>query len=137
MTDIVYNLNRTQSIQKPLYENKLVKIEIEPFEIPWLKIFTKKLYREFSHCDSSTKKEIWRCLDIIETQMIEYFHPDKINIASFGNYVPHVHFHIQARFINDSYFPEPTWGDKKRDGNIYISEKHWEEFCNSLILKLN
>ena len=26
--------------------------------------------------------------------MLNYFKADKINIASFGNYVPHVHFHL-------------------------------------------
>ena len=44
--------------------------------------------------------------------------PDKINIASFGNYVPHVHFHIMARFKEDSFFPEPMWGKKQREANL-------------------
>ncbi|MEA3288763.1 MAG: HIT family protein [Campylobacterota bacterium] len=137
MNDIVFDKHRIQVVEKALFENEYIKIEIEPFEIPWLKIFTKKLYKEFSQCDENTKKEIWRCLDIIEKQMIASFRPDKINIASFGNYVPHVHFHIQARFINDSYFPEPTWGKKQRDGNVQISEKLLKDFYDSLIIKLN
>lgn len=105
-----------------VYENELVKIEIEPFEIPWLKIFTKKNIKEFSQCDNKTKQEIFRCLDIIEREMLEYFNPDKINIASFGNYVPRVHFHIQARFKNDSFFPEPTWGKKQRESKLNIKD---------------
>ena len=52
--------------------------------------------------------------------MLCYFKPDKINIASFGNYVPHVHFHIMARFKEDSYFPEPMWGKKQRDANLNL-----------------
>ena len=51
-------------------------------------------------------------------KMIEYYNPDKINIASFGNYVPHVHFHIMARFKEDSFFPEPMWGKKQREANL-------------------
>ncbi|MGB3750803.1 MAG: HIT domain-containing protein, partial [Arcobacteraceae bacterium] len=98
-----------------IYHNDLIKIEIELHEIPWLKVVTQKDIKEFSACDTQTKNEIWRCLDIIEKEMLEYFQADKINIASFGNYVPHVHFHIQARFKNDSYFPEPTWGIKQRN----------------------
>jgi diadenosine tetraphosphate (Ap4A) HIT family hydrolase len=39
---------------------------------------------------------------------------DKINIASFGNLLPQVHWHIMARFETDSYFPEPMWGQKQR-----------------------
>ena len=59
-------------------------------------------------------------LDLIEKEMISYFKPEKINIASFGNYVPHVHFHVMARFKEDSYFPEPMWGKKQRDANLTL-----------------
>lgn len=106
-----------------IYSNDLIKIEIEPFEIPWLKIFTMEPYKEFSQCPKDVKIEILEALDFIEKEMIATFNPDKINIASFGNYVPHVHFHIQARFKNDSFFPEPTWGKKQREAELQIDKE--------------
>lgn len=106
-----------------IYSNDLIKIEIEPFEIPWLKIFTIEPYKEFSECPKDVKTEILEALDFIEKEMIATFTPDKINIASFGNYVPHVHFHIQARFKNDSFFPEPTWGKKQREANLQLDKE--------------
>lgn len=118
-----------------IYENSLIKVEIEPFEIPWLKIFTQQPIKEFSQCDTKIQLEILRTLNIIEKEMLDYFKPDKINIASFGNYLPHVHFHIQARFKNDSYFPEPTWGKKQRDSTIAFNDSN--KFYENLILKLN
>jgi diadenosine tetraphosphate (Ap4A) HIT family hydrolase len=110
-------------------------VEIEEFEIPWLKIFTQEPIKEFSQCSDQLKIEIFRVLDIIEKEMIAYFEPDKINIASFGNYLPHVHFHIQARFKQDSYFPEPTWGQKQREATLKLKNKNI--FYKNLILKLN
>lgn len=101
-----------------IYKNDLIKIEIEPSEIPWLKIFTIEDIKEFSQCDKKTKEEIFKYLDIIEKEMLNYFNPKKINIASFGNYVPHVHFHIMARFEEDSFFPEPMWGKQQRVANL-------------------
>ena len=101
-----------------IYKNDLIKVEIEQSEIPWLKIFTNEPLKEFSQCDEKTKLEILRCLDIIEKEMLSHFNPEKINIASFGNYVPHVHFHVMARFKEDSYFPEPMWGKKQREANL-------------------
>lgn len=124
----------SESNKNIIYENELVRVEIEPFEIPWLKIFTQKDLKEFSDCDTQTKQEIWRCLDIIEKEMISYFSPDKINIASFGNYVPHVHFHIQARFKEDSYFPEPTWGKKQREAELFL--KDFNNFYDYVVSKL-
>ena len=113
-----------------IYKNDLIKIEIENSEIPWLKIFTIENIKEFSQCNNETKQEIFKYLDIIEKEMLDYFKPKKINIASFGNYVPHVHFHIMARFEEDSYFPEPMWGKKQRDANLDLPS--FEEFYENL-----
>ncbi len=40
--------------------------------------------------------------------------PTKINLASLGNVVPHVHWHVIARFDWDSHFPDPVWAAPKR-----------------------
>ncbi|MCH9812731.1 MAG: HIT family protein [Epsilonproteobacteria bacterium] len=103
-----------------VFENSHIYIEVEESEIPWLKIFTKEPYKEFSQAPQVVKQEIWRLLDIIEKEMLSYYQPDKINIASFGNYLPHVHFHIMARFEEDSFFPEPMWGTKQRDAQLSL-----------------
>ncbi|MDC7702228.1 HIT family protein [Vogesella indigofera] len=42
--------------------------------------------------------------------------PDKINLASFGNMVPHLHWHVIPRFADDKHFPNPLWGAAMRDG---------------------
>ncbi|MDD5716620.1 MAG: HIT family protein [Sulfuricurvum sp.] len=100
------------------YSNPLIYIEIHESEIPWLKIFTHSPHKEFSECSAEEKVMIIDLLDFIEREMIAYFAPEKINIASFGNMLPRVHWHIMARFKDDSYFPEPMWGTKQRDGFV-------------------
>ncbi|CAA6802361.1 MAG: Diadenosine tetraphosphate (Ap4A) hydrolase and other HIT family hydrolases [uncultured Thiotrichaceae bacterium] len=119
---------------KPIYQNAHVYIEVETSEIPWLKIFTQETHKEFSDCDADTRQEIFRLLDIIEKEMIAYFKPEKINIASFANYLPHVHWHIMARFKTDSYFPEPMWGEKQREGNVHTA--NFDIFISNLVPKL-
>ncbi len=117
-----------------IYKNEFINIQIEESEIPWLKIFTNKPYREFTDLDEKSKKEVLRVWEIIEKEMREFYKPDKINVASFGNYLPHFHLHIMARFKNDSYFPEPMWGKKQREGNLDIPPI--EEFIKILLQKL-
>ena len=114
-----------------IYENKNIKIETEKSEIPWLKIFTQETYKEMSDVPAEIKFEIYDLLDIIEKEMITYYNPKKINIASFGNYMPHVHWHIMARFEEDSYFPEPMWGTKQREGKLHLPD--FEFFCQRII----
>lgn len=42
--------------------------------------------------------------------------PDKINLASLGNQVPHLHWHVIPRFRNDAHFPDPVWAPRRRTG---------------------
>ena len=42
--------------------------------------------------------------------------PDKINLASLGNVVPHLHWHVIPRWQDDSHFPAPIWASAKRTG---------------------
>jgi diadenosine tetraphosphate (Ap4A) HIT family hydrolase len=103
-----------------IYRDKLIFIEVEKSEIPWLKVFPIKKYRELSECDDKTREKLLKVMLLIETKMIEYYTPKKVNIAMFGNYLPHLHIHVMARFEDDSYFPEPMWGKKQRDGKLNL-----------------
>jgi len=114
-----------------IYENENIRIEVETSEIPWLKIFTQHPYKEMSEVPGIIKFEIYDLLESIEEVMLSYYKPKKINIASFGNYVPHVHWHIMARFEEDSYFPEPMWGTKQREGNLSLPD--FEVFCKKVV----
>lgn len=103
-----------------IYENTDIYIEKEESEIPWVKIFTQKPYRELTDCPDRLRKQLYGCCEIVERVMRDYYRPTKINIASFGNYVPHLHIHVMARFEKDSYFPEPMWGKKQREGQLQL-----------------
>lgn len=103
-----------------IYANEQVYIKIHGSEIPWLKIYSQASCKEFSECDAATKQQVWQLLDLIEVEMLCYFKPEKINIASFGNYKPRVHWHIMARYKEDSFYPEPMWGVKQRDSSLAL-----------------
>lgn len=117
-----------------VYENEHMKIELEKSEIPWLKVFTKKPYKEMSEVPRELRFEIYNVLDTIEKEMLSYYQAEKINIASFGNYMPHVHWHIMARFKEDSYYPESMWGEKQREGRLILPS--FEGFKKQLLERL-
>ncbi len=118
----------------PFYENKHIRIEVEESEIPWLKIFAQDPCKEMTDCSNKTKQQIWQLLDVIETEMLSYYQPEKINIASFANYVPQVHWHIMARFKEDSFFPEPMWGVKQRESQLELPSL--DSFIEKLVLNI-
>ncbi len=50
----------------------------------------------------------------VEQVLRRHLKPSKINLASLGNMVPHLHWHIIARFDWDSHFPAPVWAPAQR-----------------------
>jgi diadenosine tetraphosphate (Ap4A) HIT family hydrolase len=58
------------------------------------------------------------CLGVVvavERVLREQLAPTKINLAALGNMVPHLHWHVIARFDWDSHFPQPIWGARQRE----------------------
>lgn len=46
---------------------------------------------------------------LVEQLQRRVLQPDKINLASLGNQVPHLHWHVIPRWRSDSHFPDPVW----------------------------
>ena len=106
-----------------IYEEDEIYIEKEQSEIPWLKIFTKEPYRELGDVPKELRTKLWDIYDVIEKEMKDYYNPKKINMASFANMLPRVHIHVMARFENDSYFPNPMWGEKLRESDLKLPDE--------------
>ena len=51
----------------------------------------------------------------VEALIREVLNPHKINLACFGNFVPHLHWHIIPRWTDDAFFPESIWGKQVRE----------------------
>ena len=103
-----------------IYEDFSLYVEKQEAEIPWLKIFTKEPYRELGDVPKGLRLKLWETYDLIEYEMRHYYKPKKINMASFANILPRVHIHVMARFKEDSYFPNPMWGEKMREAKLTL-----------------
>ena len=54
---------------------------------------------------------------VVETAIRRVMRPDKVNIATLGNMVPHMHWHVIPRFKDDAFFPGSAWSDKLREAS--------------------
>ena len=50
----------------------------------------------------------------VEEAVREIMGPLKVNVASLGNVVPHLHWHIIPRYADDAHFPAPVWAQAAR-----------------------
>ena len=69
---------------------------------------------ELSDLDAPSRIECMELVACVEREMRWALHPTKINLASLGNLVPHLHWHLVARFDWDTHFPQPIWATPQR-----------------------
>lgn len=74
--------------------------------------------REMSDLPPERRQALMAVVFAVETVVRRLFAPDKINLASFGNMVPHLHWHVIPRWSDDRHFPEPVWGQVRRAGEV-------------------
>jgi diadenosine tetraphosphate (Ap4A) HIT family hydrolase len=58
----------------------------------------------------------------VEQAVRETMMPDKINVASLGNVVPHLHWHVIPRYTDDAHFPAPVWAAAVRETQAGVLE---------------
>ena len=69
---------------------------------------------EFSDLSPAARGDCMEAVACVEQALREHLAPTKINIAALGNMVPHLHWHVIARFDWDSHFPAPVWAPAQR-----------------------
>ena len=69
---------------------------------------------EWTDLDAAARAECMQLVEAVETALRKVLQPTKINLASLGNAVPHVHWHVVARFDWDTHFPGSVWAASQR-----------------------
>lgn len=69
---------------------------------------------EFSDLQAAERQRVMLAVYAAERAVRRVLSPDKVNLASLGNQVPHVHWHVIPRFTNDAHFPLPIWAPRQR-----------------------
>ena len=70
---------------------------------------------EFSDLSAADRHDCMDAVAEIERVLRSRLSPTKVNLASLGNVVPHLHWHVIARFQGDSHFPAPVWAAPQRE----------------------
>ncbi|WP_288842025.1 HIT family protein [uncultured Deefgea sp.] len=76
---------------------------------------------EMSDLTPSERTQLMNIVWEVERIVRQCLKPHKINLASLGNMVPHVHWHIIPRWENDPHFPAPIWATAQRQAEPMVS----------------
>jgi diadenosine tetraphosphate (Ap4A) HIT family hydrolase len=72
--------------------------------------------REMTDLASVEQQHCMHVVCALEQALRTALKPCKINLASFGNLTPHLHWHVIPRFEDDPHFPHSIWGERQRAG---------------------
>jgi diadenosine tetraphosphate (Ap4A) HIT family hydrolase len=91
-----------------------VVIAEEPFP-GFCRVIWNAHVREMTDLGAADRAHLMNIVFRVEAALRALLAPHKINLASLGNLVPHLHWHVVPRFADDSHFPNPVWGAAKRE----------------------
>ncbi len=64
---------------------------------------------EMTDLSAAEQAELLRVVLLVEQVQRAELKPDKVNLAAFGNVVPHLHWHVIPRWQDDPHFPQAVW----------------------------
>jgi diadenosine tetraphosphate (Ap4A) HIT family hydrolase len=88
----------------------------EPYYPCFVRVVWTAHVAEMSGLSTAQQSQLIQTVMAVERAMLTVLSPDKINLASFGNMVPHLHWHVIPRWKDDTHWPQPTWATAQRDG---------------------
>ncbi len=105
-------VSETQTLIYQTPEYRVVWADDTPLHPLFIRVIWQAHVREMSQLSSDQAQrlmaQVWR-IEQAFLQLPAPLTPHKINLASLGNQVPHMHWHVIARYSDDAHFPAPIW----------------------------
>jgi diadenosine tetraphosphate (Ap4A) HIT family hydrolase len=114
---------------------RIVRVEM-PDYIGFCRVILQRHISEMTDLSFEERNRFMNAIWAVETALRNIYKPTKINLASLGNIVPHLHWHVIPRFSDDPHFPQPIWSPACRELLPRFSVTD-ETLCNEILTHLN
>ncbi len=100
-----------------LYRNDLFRIiQVKDKRYPvYFRLILNEHLKEMTELGGQEAQRVFATLLEMEQVIRDVANPDKVNWAQLGNMVPHVHWHVIARYADDAAFPDSIWSSERRE----------------------
>lgn len=126
--------------EQPLWQNKqtrVIAVNDHPYTPAFCRVIWHEHIAEMTDLPHQKRHELMEVVYAVEHAMRSVLTPSKINLASLGNQVPHLHWHVIARFTEDAYFPDTVWHSAKNSHKIIRLPENWQaqltEYLNRVL----
>ena len=102
-----------EDCESVIFRNNLFRIILvdDPKYLGYLRLILNTHVKEMSDLSFDDAMLVMASIIKIEAVIRKVYCPTKVNLASLGNVVPHLHWHIIPRYCNDMHYPNTIWGD--------------------------
>jgi len=90
----------------------------EPGFPGFCRVILDRHVKEMTDLPPNERARLMRAVFATEAALRDLLQADKINLASLGNAVPHLHWHVIPRYRDDSRFPAPVWAAPAREDEL-------------------
>lgn len=101
---------------------RVIAVHDEPDVPAFCRVIWQAHVAEMTDLQPAQRHELMETVYRVEAAMRQVLRPVKINLASLGNKVPHLHWHVIARFDTDAHFPAPVWVTPVRPNALKLPE---------------
>lgn len=108
--------------QSALYRVVLVD---EPGYPGFCRVILNQHVAEMTELSPEERQALMNAVWAVEEVLRAELKPAKINLASLGNVVPHLHWHVIPRWPDDRHFPAPIWATPVRDSEPRSTDLNW------------
>jgi diadenosine tetraphosphate (Ap4A) HIT family hydrolase len=91
----------------------------DPSYPAYCRVILNRHVKEMTDLPAEERLHVMQAVFAVEIALRDLLDPDKINLASLGNQVPHLHWHVIPRFGDDAHFPDPVWAARQRVGQAH------------------
>ena len=102
----------------PIWQDDFCRVILvnEPDYPGFCRVILHEHIKEMSDLPPDARSRLMNAVFATESALRELLAPDKINLASLGNAVPHLHWHVIPRWHDDRHFPKSIWAEPERKG---------------------
>jgi diadenosine tetraphosphate (Ap4A) HIT family hydrolase len=109
----VYCANTTDKVIWSDAHCRVMFIDDSPF-VGWCRVVWREHKEELTELSPAERAHFMAVTFAVEAGLLKLLKPAKINLASLGTGLRHVHWHVIPRFADDTHFPEPVWATPLR-----------------------
>jgi diadenosine tetraphosphate (Ap4A) HIT family hydrolase len=110
-----------------IWRNEFARVVLadEPAYPGFCRVILNRHEAEMTDLSAGERHRLMDIVWAVETILREVLKPSKINLASLGNVVPHLHWHLIPRWSDDLHFPAPIWANAEahRQSHVLSAEQ--------------